>query len=130
MRKRLITIALAAFVLLAHSASYAWNSTGHRAVAFIAYQKLKKDDPDTLKRVLAVLKNHPAVDTDLWKNGGINGADKNLNLFLNAATFPDDVRNPPAGTYFHDASFEKYHHRDDHFYDFPYKPPMEKTACK
>ena len=53
-------------LLFTQAVARAWNSTGHRAVAYIAYKQLKQNDPETLKQVLDVLRTHPAATTPLW----------------------------------------------------------------
>jgi hypothetical protein len=111
--------------ILAAQPALAWNSTGHRTVAYIAYQQL---DDGTRQRVAAVLRNHPAAGTDLWTTGGINGDDMQLNLFLNAATFPDDVRHSHGPNRFHDPSFDKFHKEPNHFVDFEFRPPSESPG--
>jgi S1/P1 Nuclease len=127
MRRKCLTVCLAMLISANSSVAVAWNETGHRIVAFIAYQQL---DDATRDRVFAALRAHPAMGTDLWTNGGINGPNEKLNAFLNAATFPDDVR---FGTFqpttkFHDGNFKKYHKKLDHYINFPYTPPDLKAG--
>jgi hypothetical protein len=118
MRNVLIGLAVCGLTVLAAGSSFAWNSTGHRTVAYIAYQQLP---PETRKRVADLLKNHPAAETSLWSDPvRTNGSDPLLNLFLNAATFPDDVRPP---NQFHDPAFKHFHRPLDHYVNFTYTPP-------
>jgi hypothetical protein len=70
---------------------FAWNYTGHRVTASIAYRRL---DDETKRKVAQVLKRHPAY-TDLWANRPTNGPDEMLNLLWNASIFPDDARSEP-----------------------------------
>jgi hypothetical protein len=89
MRKlRLITAIL---IILTPRTSFAWNYTGHRVIASIAYRQL--DEP-TLQKIAEVLKKHPAY-ADLWANRPTNGLDDVLNLLWNASVFPDDARSEP-----------------------------------
>jgi hypothetical protein len=76
-----------------HPASFAgaWNYTGHRIIASIAYRQL---DDSTKGRVADVLKKHPAY-TDLGVSRPGDGRDDTLNLFWNASLFPDDARREP-----------------------------------
>ena len=113
-RRRYLAVVLALTMLMNPSVSLAWNETGHRIVAYIAYQQL---DGGTRDRVFAALQAHPGMGTDLWSNGGINGPDKKLNAFLNAATFPDDVKSSQfmPTTKFHDGTFKQYDKRIDHY---------------
>jgi hypothetical protein len=66
---------------------FAWNGTGHKTVATIAFKSLK---PETRERVVAVLLKHRGV-------AGLAAADNDdarLTVFCNAAIFPDEVRDP------------------------------------
>ena len=90
------------------TAAMAWNSTGHRVVAIIAYKSM---DDASIKRVATILKDNPLADT-LWKGRDVNSSDDELvNLFLNAATFPDDVRPPSPLS-------KEFHHGPDHYVNF------------
>ena len=73
------------------AASFAWNYTGHRVIASIAYRQL---DDQTRRKIAEVLKKHPAY-ADLWANRPTNGPDEILNLLWNASIFPDDARSEP-----------------------------------
>ncbi len=107
--------------------SCAWNSTGHRTVAYIAFQQL---DDATRQRVAAAFAKHPAIQTDLWKKFGTANDDPIKKLFMNAATFPDDVRFSQfqPNTRFHDPSFKPFHKKFAHFIDFQYRPPSDKPG--
>ena len=52
--KRLLSVLLIG--LLAAPAAHAWNASGHKTIALIAYQNLI---PATKQRVDALLSNHP-----------------------------------------------------------------------
>ncbi|QEH37480.1 S1/P1 Nuclease [Aquisphaera giovannonii] len=88
-------LVLAAAVLACPPGALAWNPKGHRVVATIAYRQL--DEP-TRQKVAAILRQHPAY-RKLWLDRATNGKDEVLNLFWNAATFPDDARQDPWKTY-------------------------------
>lgn len=130
MRHRWIALALTIGVSLGQTSAHAWDSTGHRAVAYIAYKQLKEHNPEILQRVVVVLQSHPAASTKLWKHGKTNGADSDLNLFLNAATFPDDVRSGhlTPHTAFNDDKFKVYQHGNDHFVNFRFRPTATDPA--
>lgn len=70
---------------------FAWNGTGHRVIASIAYREL---DDATRQAVADLLHTHPAY-ADLWAKRPTNGPDERLNLFWNASIFPDEARRPP-----------------------------------
>ena len=85
---RIITAFL---VFVTPPSSYAWNYTGHRVIASIAYRQL---DDQTKRKIAEVLKKHPAY-AELWANRPTNGPDEILNLLWNASVFPDDARSEP-----------------------------------
>lgn len=79
----------AILVLVTPTCSFAWNYTGHRVIASIAFRQL---DDQTKRKVAEVLKKHPP---DLWANRRTNGPDEILDLPWNASVFPDDARSEP-----------------------------------
>ncbi|WP_165231296.1 S1/P1 nuclease [Aquisphaera insulae] len=86
-----LIVFLAAAVLAFPPGARAWNPKGHRVVSTIAYRQL---DDRTRQKIAAILKQHPASQR-LWFDRATNGKDEVLNLFWNAATFPDDAREAP-----------------------------------
>jgi hypothetical protein len=91
----------------------AWGNTGHEAVAYVAWQQM---DAATRMRALALLKNVPTIHTDSaeipgytdWVTdlpAGLSNDQKNLYLFMRAATWADSIKHhglhdsdtPPAG---------------------------------
>src|SRR2546430_3143966 len=68
----------------------AWNNYGHMTVAYIAYQKLT---PQARAKANALLTKNP--DFPNWLAmvpAGTSAADKNLMLFMIAATWPDRIK--------------------------------------
>lgn len=104
-RQRSRFLVLAAFALALTGRANAWNETGHRVIASIAYRQL--DEP-TRKRVSALLRKHPAY-AELWKNRATNGPNEELNLFWSASLFPDEARRPP---------WDKYSHPTEHYVNY------------
>ena len=49
--------------LMAVSSACAWNKAGHMVSGAIAYADLKQSNPETLTRVIALLKSHPQFQT-------------------------------------------------------------------
>ncbi|MEF8700328.1 MAG: S1/P1 nuclease [Candidatus Accumulibacter sp. UW20] len=76
---------LAAWLVLA-SPALAWNAAGHRISAMIAWQQL---DEHTRSAVATLLRQHP--DFRRWQARG-KGADEDLTAFVEASTWPDDIR--------------------------------------
>lgn len=66
----------------------AWNAAGHRLVAVIAWQQMS---PATRQAVAEALATHPDHWRWMQRAGSADGAD----LFAEAATWPDDIRNDP-----------------------------------
>lgn len=106
MRKQAMMLGLIVVVLTGPGARlWAWNYTGHRVVASIAYREL--DEP-TRRRVAEALRHHPAFEA-LWANRPTNGPDRALNLFWNASVFPDDARGE---------RWKEYHRGSAHYVNF------------
>lgn len=74
----------------------AWNAAGHRLVAVIAWQQLS---PQTRDAVSAALARHS--DHGRWIDKARSS--ESVDLFAEAATWPDDIRNDPR---FHDEDRE------------------------
>ncbi len=90
MKKRLIVICLVATLLLPTPA-YAWNDTGHKVVALIAWDQMKQQ---TRSAVIALLKQAPA-DADLaslLSNDSRPLSIREREFFLRASTWSDLVR--------------------------------------
>jgi len=111
MKKQLVVISLIA-VLLLPTPAYAWNETGHKVVALIAWDQMK---PQTRSAVIALLKQAPA-DADLaslLSNDSRPLAEREREFFLRASTWSDIVR---------DDDFperrKKFHHSFWHFINF------------
>jgi hypothetical protein len=66
--------------------SYAWNATGHKTIALIAYNQLS---PATRVRVDQLLSQHP--DYPKWI-AGIAAADRGRAAFLAASVWPDTIK--------------------------------------
>jgi S1/P1 Nuclease len=79
------------------SPASAWNVTGHKIIASIAFRQLSADDQ---AKIVAILKCHPrfAEDLDEQMPDAVRGADEatqNEWLFQQAAIWPDMVRSGP-----------------------------------
>ncbi|MBS1141158.1 MAG: hypothetical protein H6R13_2611 [Proteobacteria bacterium] len=89
--------------------AHAWNAAGHRLVAVIAWQQLT---PATRDAISAALARHP--DHDRWVERGRSS--EAIDLFAEASTWPDDIRNDPR---FHD---------EDRALPTPARPGFPDTA--
>ena len=82
--------ALVLSLLLLAPGSYGWNGFGHMAVAYMAYQHL---DATTRSRANQLVRLNPLYAT--WNKQlpqGISVSQRNLMLFMIAATWPDQIR--------------------------------------
>ncbi len=96
MRWRHWLAAAAALCLgLACGQAHAWNSIGHMAVAYTAYQQLT---PVEQKRAVTLLKKCPFYKT--WVSylpTGLTTAKRNQYIFMMAATWPDEIKAAGSG---------------------------------
>src|SRR5262249_53596720 len=79
----------------------AWNKSGHMISGAIAYAVLKKENPETIGRIVTALKKHPHYEPIWVKRLGarnISAANRDLYLFMTAAQWPDKRRISPQFT--------------------------------
>jgi len=130
------SLALALSVLICSAQCFAWNSFGHMAVGWVAYQHL---DPNTRLAVNKLIAKNPYYNK--WKQSlpaNISGDDRDLYIFMLATTWPDQIKGdnsyrndganggntPPsdsratANTGYADKARHKYWH----FIDVPFSP--------
>lgn len=84
MRRFLLLLCFSFLPPLAH----AWNAAGHRLTAYIAWQQLS---PASQAAIATILSHHP--DYPRWQNKADSG--NPADLFAEASTWPDDIRNDP-----------------------------------
>jgi hypothetical protein len=105
---------LALLVALAlASPAHAWNDTGHRLIASIAWADLS---PAARTRFTDILKQHPRYKQDLLADlpDGMSPAQTDAYAFGIAATWPDVVRA------FANPMHAAYNHPNWHYIDIPY----------
>lgn len=134
--------ALAVFLLssvLCASPAFAWNNKGHMAVAYVAYKKL---DPAVRNRADALLRLNPFFTRWLAMiPPTVPAADRNLAIFMIAATWPDQLKRPDLAPDYHDDGThdgnvpdgptsaqnvgfsDKLRHKYWHFIDIPFANP-------
>ena len=109
-------------LLVLASSALAWNKAGHMVSGAIAYADLKQHNPQTLDKVVALLKTHPQFET-MWKpkltQAFVAPEERDLYLFMLAARWPDDIRGDPA-----------FHHATWHYINFPYKPEGQPASVQ
>jgi len=99
----------------------AWSRQGHMVTGAIAYARLQAEDPEALATVLSLLREHPHYSEllqapDDW---GLDAADGDLAIFMNAARWADDVRSAP----FEDYSESRWHYVNYHYERGKLTPP-------
>jgi len=101
-------VCLAACLLTPQRAA-GWGAGGHRVVANIAYDQL---DAKTRASIVAVLRKHPDFDKRFAKpleSEKLNEEDQDRWIFLQAAIWPDLIRNVP-----------EFHRGSWHFMNLPF----------
>jgi hypothetical protein len=92
-RKRRILVVFVLFLTIACGQALAWNSIGHMAVAYSAYQQLT---PAEQARVTALLKLNPYYSEWLGyvkkAAPAATDADRDMYVFMMAATWPDEIK--------------------------------------
>jgi S1/P1 nuclease len=125
MRLFVVCVALVSLALPA----VAWNGTGHRVIAAIAYARLT---PQARERVDALIRQHPDYATLFTKDAPPDPAARALHAFEFAATWPDVIRGDMR---FYDSTRENAtptlllpgfpsmdRHVTWHYYDIPFAP--------
>lgn len=88
--------------------AFAWNDHGHMVSAYLAYQEMK---PEARAAANALLRQHPQYD--LLGAKCPEGFDKDLYIFMRAATWPDMLRSAANPLHATD------HHSAWHYINFP-----------
>lgn len=91
----------------------AWNRATHMVTGAIAYQEMKASSPETVARIVAILRQHPEYK-QRWaskvNDAGLSEDDRNQYLFMLAARWPDDIRG------------NVYDHPTWHYINYVYAP--------
>lgn len=99
MRLKAPVVLLLVFCAVTAAPSRAWNDRGHMTVAYIAYKQLT---PTARDRVNALLKLNPKYKdwetTVTQQVPNVSAADKDLFIFMIAATWPDQIKRDKAYT--------------------------------
>jgi hypothetical protein len=121
----LVGTALAA--VLCAGPARAWNKPGHMVTGAIAYAVLQQESPQTIPKVVALLKQHPYYERH-WEEqvsqSSVPEADRDLYLFMLAARWADDARDDTR-FYPHGLHLERIH-----YINLPYKPDGQPDWVK
>lgn len=111
---RVILSWLLVFVCAGQAA--AWNSTGHMAIALLAWRQL---DRAQRQAACQLLRAHPHYKRYLIDKRPDEVSEDEW-AFLRAATWPDWVRETPEH---HDRDLKQFHHATWHYINLPYVAP-------
>jgi len=103
---------VALLVLLVTAPARAWNSTGHMAIAELAWRRLSHTERTA---ATALLREHPHYALLLATNMPPGVSDTNEWVFLRAATWPDLVRPARTGSPPKPKFITEYHRADWHY---------------
>jgi len=101
--------------------AFAWNIPGHMLSGAIAYQVLRQENASTIEKVKAVFEKHPWY-ANQWQARlqDVPVADHSLVLFMQAATWADDIRMK-----------DKQQHRALwHYVNLPFKPEGQPASVQ
>jgi len=125
---RLLFALFSIFLSLAPPAG-AWNSTGHRLIAAIAYDRLT---PKARSRVDALIRLHPDYEKLFLRNAPVDPVARARAAFIAAAVWPDEIKGDAR---FYDETRpnslptpllpgfpDMARHTIWHYYDTPYTP--------
>lgn len=114
MKKNCLSLVLIWWLIFAHAGqATAWNSTGHMAVALLAWRQL---DGAQRQAACQLLRAHPHYKRYLTEKRP-EGFSEDEWVFLRAATWPDWVRGTPEH---HDQDLKPFHHAEWHYINLPY----------
>jgi hypothetical protein len=126
---RQIGFLAACFSLLCSQPAEAWNSTGHRLIAAIAYDRLT---PKARARVDALIRQHPDYEKLFCRDAPTEPVARARAAFITAAVWPDQIKGDPR---FYDETRpnatptpllpgfpDMGRHTIWHYYDTPYTP--------
>jgi hypothetical protein len=100
MNARALMATVCLFMLICASPAYAWNDKGHMAVAFVAYKQLT---PAIRARVDTLLTLNPFFKKWLTMiPSSVPVPDRNLAIFMIAATWPDQIKRGELAPEYHD----------------------------
>jgi hypothetical protein len=124
--RKLIVLLIAGLIFISTSPARAWIDTGHKIIAFIAWDEMT---PKTRAAVLDLLKKHPRYEQDLIAHPPFDATPDQVDrhVFAAASTWPDMIR------FLDHPMHAVYNHPNWHFIDIPFsvdgQPSRpEKTA--
>lgn len=102
--------------LLSTQSAFGWDDTGHKIVAYIAWQQMT---PQVREKVVTILRSAPE-DSQLsvyYLSGSRSDVAKQLDLFMIAATWPDIIRDKNFQVRFNKYNQGLWHYSDTFWQD-------------
>ncbi len=123
MRQYYFATAMLLLTAIPAAPALAYNKAGHKVSGAIACDVLKETSPETVEKVVSLLKQHPYYE-EHWKSDleTLPAEDRDCDLFMLAAEWPDVIRS--------DKEFKGYNHPKWHYTDEPYKPDGQPSSVK
>jgi hypothetical protein len=116
------TLICAALWIAPHHEAAALSQQGHMVSGAIAYEELKLSDARVLAAAVAILSQHPDRGSFEVAVAGTHGDDRARRLFMEAARWPDDIRQ---GFYDHPT----WHYAAKPLLDPLHAPPIKPRAA-
>ncbi len=109
-------------ILIWQYPAFAWNKAGHMVSGAIAYNDLQQNHQEVIKKIAAILKEHPEYSKfeQQWNSlnkSNISAENQNLYLFMWAAKWPDEAR-----------TNQTFNHPTWHYINFPYQPSSSSSS--
>ncbi len=123
MRRRAITASSFVFVIISSVQCFAFNTAGHKVSGAIAYDLLLQNSPETVEKIVALLKQHPYYE-EHWRSelDSLRATDCDCGLFMLAAEWPDVVRS--------DKKHAELNHPKWHYTDEPFRPAGQSESIR
>ncbi|MGA2797824.1 MAG: S1/P1 nuclease [Thermoguttaceae bacterium] len=123
MRRRLISACVFVIVTISAASGFAYNKPAHKVSGVIAYDVLSRKSPETVEKIITLLKQHPYYE-EHWTGEleSLPAANRDCGLFMLAAEWPDVVRS--------DKKHTEYNHPKWHYTDEPFKPAGQPESVK
>lgn len=123
LKERVSAFFLIASVLFLSVPAMAWDETGHKITAYIAWQRMTPEVRDRVIKTLLAAPEDSAIGTFYAGYGSRTLESRRREYFMLMATWPDIIRDKNFNT-----RFTKYHHGDWHYADTFWKYEKGKAV--
>lgn len=105
-------IFISAAALLLSTAAFAWDETGHKITAYIAWQQMTPEVRDKVIKILRSAPEDSQLATFYMPYGSRSEDARKREFFLIAATWADIIKDRDAGV-----RYDNYNHSNWHYFD-------------